>query len=118
MSTEDKDFLQHIRNELDEACDDLDAATCSRLNQARQQALETRRPARSRWLLPLTGLTTTAAIGVLSVNLWTTQLTQQQTPQPKIDLVEDMELLSGTEELEFFENLEFYQWLEDEKPVT
>ena len=118
MSTDDKDFIQQVRNELDEACDDLDAATCSRLNQARQQALEARQASRSRWLLPIGGLTTAAAIGILSVNLWTTQPAQHPTQQPKIDLVEDMELLSGTEELEFFENLEFYQWLEDEKPVT
>lgn len=118
MSADDKDFIQNLRNELDEACDDLDAATCSRLNQARHKALEASQPNRSRWLLPLGGLTTAAAIGILSVNLWTTQVAHQPTQLPKIDLVEDMELLSGTEELEFFENLEFYQWLEDEKPVT
>ena len=113
MSSKDKDFLNSIRKELDDSCDQVDGATLSKLNQARQAAIEAKAK-RPGWLIPVSGFAATASVAVLSINLWTTEVANT----PQIDFVEDVELLSNSEDLEFYQNLDFYQWLEDEKPIT
>ena len=105
MKTE-HELIQDIREELDKSVDTLDAHTLSRLNQARHKALEqpTRTRWRSNWLLPVAA---TAAVAVLAFSL----LTVNSTTDPDL-LLEDLELLSSAEDMDFYGELEFYEWLD------
>ncbi|MDH5179078.1 MAG: DUF3619 family protein [Gammaproteobacteria bacterium] len=104
----DKQLLQQITQQLDDSVEHLDAATLSRLNQARQQALQQGK--RKRFgLTPLLamGSATTAAV-VLTVSIvWVPTATNSLA-------MEDLPMLVAGEELEMFQDLEFYQWLADE----
>jgi hypothetical protein len=111
----DSDFERRTKQAFDDSVATLDAATRSRLTQARYRALEerrTRRPAlwQRRPLLPVGALAAAALV------VW---LTVWQTP-PGADAVRsaplaDLEILLGEEDLEMLdEELEFYGWLEEQ----
>ena len=106
MSKTERELIEAIRAELDKSADALDAHTLSRLNQARHRAL-TRQArfswASGRWLLPAAA---TAAVAVLAFNLLTI------TPAEPETLLEDLELLSSVEDMDFYSELEFYEWLD------
>ena len=119
-SLPDTDQLsERIRAQLDDSLQDYDAATLSRLNQARQRALEAL-PHRTapRWQWPAIGFA--AALSLMLVLGW------QRNPEPIGDdsdsewmasvLSDDeMALLASDDELEMFQNLEFYAWLEQQQ---
>lgn len=109
MSTEsDSPLLAHIKNILDESEQQLTPETLRRLQQAR--VLATQHQPATPWWVNATSIGVTAGIGLLAVNLWLNH------PLPRSNLpFEDVELLSGEQNLEFYRELEFYQWLEDEK---
>lgn len=110
-------FLDQVRQELDRSCDRLDGQTLSRLNSIRHAAVEhgknrQRFPGRA-ILAPFGGLVT-ACVLVVVVSLF------YQQPEPpgqalpdNRTAIEDLDILTSAESLEFFENLEFYQWLEE-----
>lgn len=107
MSADPKDeaFLAASKALLDESARALDADITARLRRARYRALE----AKSRpffWLLPAGGLAA-ASVAVLAVALW---IYQPARPAP-MQGVEDLEILSSSENLELFDDLEFYGWL-------
>jgi hypothetical protein len=108
------DFERRTKRVFDDSVAALDAATRSRLTQARYRALEEPTSARNRrWrsaLLPAGALAATALVAWLAV--W-------QLP-PSSDAVSgaplaDLEILLGEEDLEMLdEELEFYGWLEEQ----
>jgi hypothetical protein len=101
-------FLVAVRRELDHGCDALDGYTLSRLNRIRHAAMEHKQsPMRSIWL-PAGGFVT-ACMMVLAVSL----NTGQSDPVPVTPALEDLEILTSSENLELFEDYEFYQWLAD-----
>jgi hypothetical protein len=104
-------FLRQVRQDLDRSCAALDGHTLSRLNRIRHAALERKAVRRrSPLLLPFGGLVT-ASVLVFSVMLSDrTQEPVESAPVAAAEL-EDMELLSASEGLDFYEDLEFYQWL-------
>ena len=112
-------FLAKVRQELDQSCNRLDGHTQSRLNSIRHAAVERgleRQPGRyGRVLLAPFGGLVTACVLVVVVSLFYQQ--QPGTPVPAIPdsrtAIEDLDILTATESLEFLENLEFYQWLEE-----
>lgn len=108
MTQPDDKFIRNIQQHLDEASNNLDGETRSRLNQARQQALA--KTSRSKFLMPVASAAAVASVAIISVNLWTSSSVMYAEPA----LIEDIELLSSNQELEFYQNLEFYQWLDDE----
>ena len=110
MNPDDEKRAELARGLLDESVEHLDAATLSRLNQARQQALE----AASRhthaggrwWAIPASAL---AAAFLAAVIWW---------PGPAVDgtpalPIEDMEILVTADSLEMLEELEFFMWLDE-----
>lgn len=111
----DSDFERRTKQAFDDSVAALDAATRSRLTQARYRALEERNTPRAvvwqRWLLVPAGALAAAALVV-----W---LTVWQTP-PGAGAVRsaslgDLEILLGEEDLEMLdEELEFYGWLEEQ----
>ena len=112
MSKDDEnEFVKRVSATLDEQADSLDGETLSKLNQARQAAIEKAGKRSSSWLFPASGIATAAGIAALSFSLWTNTVTISNL-EP--DVLEDIELLSSNEELDFYNDLAFYQWLEDE----
>ena len=112
MKQDDKDqaFLHNTRQVLDHSVDALDEETSSRLRQIRYQALNNK-PEKHNWFTPYSAFAATAAVLVLSVTVWLTQL-----PAINDELVlEDIPLLTTSEELDFYQELEFYNWLDDEQ---
>ena len=98
MAEPDEDpWTERIRQQLDTGARDLDAATLSRLNQARQAALQAATQAKPRpWLWPAT--LAGAFSLALAVAIWPRVL-----PSP---------MLASEEQLELYGELDFYAWLD------
>ncbi|GMU44047.1 MAG: hypothetical protein IT479_00920 [Xanthomonadales bacterium] len=106
-------WVDAVLRQLDEDELHCDATVLSRLNRARQQALDAAlRPHRA-WRLPMALAGATAAL-LLSLAL-TLRMPQAPAPLPVAESgAEDFELLAAGAELELIENLEFYAWLEQQ----
>jgi hypothetical protein len=109
---DDARWITPLTAELDRRVEDLDAATLSRLNRARQAALASRAPRRSWWWIALPAAATAAL--VLGVGL-------AGRPAPTVPgttvaapvSAQDFELLSSDDTLELYqEDLDFYAWLD------
>ena len=104
---------RRTRRLFDESVGALDAATRSRLTQARHRALEERASRDRGWAWSLVPAVTVAATALVA---W---LVVSQAPQPNDDVrtaqLTDLEILLGEEDLEMLdEELEFYGWLEEQ----
>ena len=116
---------------LDESAQQLDAATLSRLNRARQAALACRRPRAARaWFLPA-GLASACAL-LLAVAVWhapapvagsaplvtpaaakaSATASASATANGNGFNANDLDMVSGDDSLEFYQDLEFYAWLD------
>jgi hypothetical protein len=112
------EFLSRIQQQLDQSCDRLDARTVSRLNTIRHAALEHKQKRFSPLWLSFGGMVT-ATFLVFSLNLTTLQLPGSAglpvgmpvNGTEEAATLEDIEILTTTEELDFYEEYEFYQWL-------
>ena len=108
---QENDFLEQVSSALDKSCDSIDGYTQSRLTRIRHQALDRTKQA-SRWKVwgPV-GAAGLACSMVLVLNFGI----QSQAPVSDTLIgdtaIEDLDLLTADEGLEFFEDLEFYQWL-------
>ncbi len=102
----DAPLTGRARELFDESVERLDAATLSKLNQARHAALASSSRSATIWLrwLPATGLVAAAVIAVVMLQ-----------GRAGIDMpgnAEDFEILLGQDDLEMIEELEFYSWIE------
>ena len=107
-------FERRTKRVFDDSVAALDAATRSKLTQARYRALEEQASARDRgWrssLMPAGTVAATALVALLVV--W-------QAPQrprvPDPEPLSDLEILLGEEDLQMLdEEIEFYGWLEEQ----
>lgn len=107
-------FLAKAKQELDDSCEHLDGHTRSRLNSIRHAALDQGRHPGRALLAPFGGLVT-ACLLVVVVTLFTPGQNEMPSPanQATQSPIEDLDILTSAESLDFFENLEFYQWLEE-----
>lgn len=106
-------FMEQVRRELDQSCNALDGHTLSRLNTMRHAALEHKLRKPRAFLLPFGGLVS-ACVLVLTVSLL--DHSGQFTDNAPVNTpLEDLEILTSSESLDFFENYEFYQWLAEDK---
>jgi ferric-dicitrate binding protein FerR (iron transport regulator) len=103
----DKEFVDTAKQSFDASVEQLDAATLSKLNQARQRALShARQPSRRyAWsrMAPAAGIAAAAAVAIFMMQ------------QPGLDntvmapsTASDFELLLDEHELDMFEELEFF----------
>lgn len=109
---EPEDALARRARELfDQSVEELDAATLSRLNRSRHEALERASGTGSRFLprrwLPVTGLATAAAVALLVVTLDRGELEPVRS-----EAASDFEILLEGDEFEMLEDLEFYTWMD------
>jgi hypothetical protein len=110
----DSNFERRTKRAFDDSVAALDAATRSKLTQARHRALEEQASARDRGfrspLLPAGTLAATALVAFLVV--W--QATPPA-PVPQAAALSDLEILLGEEDLQMLdEEIEFYGWLEEQ----
>lgn len=112
----DAPWLDAARRALDEDAASFDAATVSRLNRARQAALDAARaPSRTRWLLP--AAFAAAACGALALAIVPRLQAPADIPSAAAASGADFELLATGEELTLYEDLEFYAWLDSQQPA-
>jgi len=121
MNKNEDDFLIVSRRLLDDSLEGLDNSVLSRLQKSRKLALnavvQTSAPSTKNtfiipsWLAPVSTGAAFATI-TLSVTLFWTQPLPQKVHND--NFMEDINLLSQSEELDLYQNLEFYLWLEDE----
>lgn len=107
-------FERRTKRAFDDSVAALDAATRSKLTQARYRALEEQASARDRGfrssLLPAGAVAATALVAFLVV--W--QATPPA-PVPQAAALGDLEILLGEEDLQMLdEEIEFYGWLEEQ----
>lgn len=122
MTTKDKQntideqlLLSAAKSTLEESLNQIDDNTLDRLAGIRRQAIEAASQESgkatltggSSWLLPLGGAVT-AAVMVVSVMLWSSEPVSTASP---VAAIEDINLLTDSEGIEFYQDLEFYQWL-------
>jgi hypothetical protein len=119
MSMSDEDQARRFELRAKRAFDDsvaaLDAATRSRLTQARYRALEELKPARARgWRWTLVPAATLAGAAVVAwLTVWQTPTVTD--PGLQADSLGDLEILLAEEDLEMLdEELDFYGWLEEQ----
>lgn len=109
------------RRLLDDAAQNLDADTVTRLRTARarawQLAGETPRPAvarpRPRWWLPVGGLAIAGIVLAVAGTLWFAA-----PGGAPVAGLEDVELLASKESPEFYADIEFYNWIADRTDAT
>ncbi len=127
MNSQQQDdlFLTQARFHLECHAAAADPALTAFLRQARAQALRQRRSllwglphwSLPRWTLPhwapaTTGAAVaTAAAVVVALSLWTSM--PQQPAALVVPNLEDLDIISSSEDLEFLDELEFYRWLAD-----
>jgi len=116
MSDENEigDFERRTKRVFDDSVAGLDAATRSRLTQARHRALEEAASRRDRgWRSALVPAGTIAATALVA---WLVVLQSPPTSDAvPAESLTDLELLLGEEDLEMLdEELEFYGWLEEQ----
>lgn len=109
------EFLAAARDELERGCERLDGHTLSRLNRIRHAALERPGARRRALLAPFGGLVTASVLALVVVMALPNRNQETAAPVPADpDLaIEDLEILTSEESLDFYADFEFYQWLAD-----
>ncbi len=112
MNTNDleKNFLEKVSGLLNEGVNHLDGETRRQLEQIRTQALRTaEKPSGffipGRWIM--VGGLTSAAMAAVALFFW---LYTFSTDFPARN-IEDFEIITSNERVDFYENLDFYLWL-------
>lgn len=103
-------FAAQAKTHFDASVDRLDAATLSRLNKSRHQALAQRAQSSAfgpwlRWM-PVTGIAAALMAVVIMIGPAGVEVI------PGLATASDLEILLEEDSLEMFEDLEFYSWLE------
>lgn len=126
MTNEEKEpvrepeLLAVAKSTLDKAVDDMDEGILARLKAARRQAIHAEKPVNGftkwftpgHWMIPASGFAMTGLVAVLVTSLWSDKSSDDFLAGPAL---EDIQILSSTDDMELYEELEFYQWLLIEK---
>lgn len=104
MTDRDDELLKKVRTELDRSVENIDAATASRITQARHAALEAGRSgSRNVWVPAAAAVAASAAIVAVIVT---------RAPEETPPMLDDLELIAAPDDPELYRDLEFYAWLD------
>ena len=108
-------LLNAVKQQLDISEQTLSADELRSLRLARAQAMEALNKPKRTWQ-PIAAVATAASVVAIVIGLQGIQTARVDVDatQSTAQSIEDLSLLSATDELEFYEDLEFYQWLEFE----
>lgn len=107
----EEQIVEKIRNFLDESAESLNSDIRRRLQEARFQALRAAEKKRAwffsfpRWIT--VGGLATAATATLAIFFWF-NVPSVEIPAKQ---VEDFEILTSKEQIDFYKDLEFFRWL-------
>jgi len=107
---DDDRWLERAKALLDDSAGNLDAATLSRLNRARQAALATRRKGPSRWAWSAALAGAAAAVFAIAIGLHHQGGVPLGNPPPTLQ-AGDIDVMTSEDDLDLAENLDFYAWL-------
>lgn len=116
-------FLDSVKQALDDSVEQVDELTRAKLSAARHRAVDAASQS-ARWNVGnvlsvnwfdrrgavIAGVFSIAVIAVLVLPNLTAQ-----NPQQAVALIDDMELLGGADDLDFYQDLDFYLWVADEQ---
>ena len=116
MNTEPlPEWTGQARQVLDESAQNLDAATLSRLNRARQRALGQAGARKLQpWFLPA-GLASACAVLIAVAVVWHTPAHLASPAMADANVgtfASDLDMMSSDDGIEFYEDLDFYAWLD------
>ncbi|MBT8442251.1 MAG: DUF3619 family protein [Gammaproteobacteria bacterium] len=116
LNKSEDEFARQAGRRLRQSADELDAATLSRLNRARQSALDEMPRARGNgfgWWVPA-GVT--ALVAMIAIGVWQAGGPIEGSPEIvplTADEVADFDMLLDDGDLEMLEDLEFFAWLSE-----
>jgi hypothetical protein len=117
----DNALEQRSRDLFNEQVANHDGRTRSRLNQARQAALEAARSnnkwSGAGWLVPTGSMAALALVGIVSLQLLGPDQALNGESVVVASVVDDLEVITANAELELLQNMDFYLWL-DSQPDT
>jgi ferric-dicitrate binding protein FerR (iron transport regulator) len=102
-----------LKAALEASARNLDAASLSRLNRARQAALDAAQPRRPRWFAPLAWAAGAAASAVLALALLPL-LRSGPAPVAPAQAPTEFAVLTDQVDPALLEDLEFYAWLDSQ----
>lgn len=114
----DNNLEQRSRELFDNSVANLDARTRSRLNQARQAALQaagaksTHTRFGARWLMPVGSAAALMLVVLTSVQVMRPGRDTLTNGSAVANTVDDVEILTSSDELEMLQNVDFYAWLD------
>ena len=110
-------FLEKVQGILDHGTKNLGSRTGQRLEEIRGQALMAAGEKRSRFFPPrhwvLVGSFATVALAAVGLFLWLSP----SPPPPPTGEIEDLEIITSQERIDFYQNLDFYRWLGSEETI-
>ena len=113
----EKHFLEKVKDLLNESVENLDSHTCQRLENIRTRALRATEEKRPGFFVPLrwimVGGFATATMAAVALFFW---LSTSPGNLP-VRQVEDLEIITSQERIDFFQNLDFYRWLATKENV-
>jgi len=111
----EKLFLEKVQDLLNQGTENLGSHTERRLEELRGSALTAAEEKRSRffprrrWVLVGSfAMVTLAAVGLF---FWLSP----SAPPPATGQIEDLEIITSQEQIDFYQNLDFYRWLGSEE---
>lgn len=117
LQRDDEEFIQRVGQQLRNSANELDAETLSRLNRARQVALETMDHSVAgtkrgfKWL----PVGTTALLAVIAIVWWQGRVPEQAGEMIIADETIEIELLFDEGDLAMYAELEFFAWLSEDE---
>jgi hypothetical protein len=100
-------LIENIHSRLETSLGEIDAATQSKITQARHRALDQLNSKSPLQVWFPVGAVATACVALLILSL--APETQVEGTAP----LDDFEIISNIDDLELLEELEFYEWLEE-----
>jgi len=111
----EKLFLERVQGLLNDGTENLGSKTERRLQDIRGQALMDAGEKRSRFLHPrrwvLVGSFATVTLAAAAFFFWLSL----SPPPPPTGEIEDLEIITSQERIDFYQNLDFYRWLGSEE---